>query len=166
MWREAGWRVESVDQAAGQVTFARSAEGRAARAPADQASDYVDPAVTASLAAKASAQGLDPTKLTRLIFELNDNYTRSNAYAAHALLRALLDHIPPLLGYIDFKAAASSYSWGRTDRNYARRLADFKFQADDALHRQISAKTDLLSMDDMPPRVWVNRILQECASLF
>jgi hypothetical protein len=27
-----------------------------------------------------------------------------------------------------------------------------KLQADDALHRQISARTDLLTMDDMPPR--------------
>lgn len=32
------------------------------------------------------------------------------------------------------------------------------------MHRQISAKTDLLSLHDIPPRVWVNRLLQECAS--
>lgn len=44
-----------------------------------------------------------------------------------------------------------------------RRLLDFKLQADDALHRQISVKPDLLTMDDMPPRTWVNRLLQECA---
>ena len=49
-------------------------------------------------------------------------------------------------------------------KNYVRRLLDFKLQADDALHRQISAKTDMLGLDDMPPRIWVNRILQECAS--
>jgi hypothetical protein len=80
-----------------------------------------------------------------------------------ALLRAILDHIPPLLGYADFKAATNNHSWSRTDRGYARRLLDFKLQADDALHRQISKRTDQLGIDDMPPKVWVNRILQECA---
>jgi hypothetical protein len=161
-WREAGWRVDSVDQAAGQVIFARGSTDHARRPAAGQPGPYIDPAVAASLAASAAGLGFDAAKLTRLIGELNDNYSRGNAYAAHALLRALLDHIPPLLGCTDFKAAASSHPWGRTDRSYARKLADFKFQADDALHRQISARTDLLGMDDMPPRVWVNRILQEC----
>jgi hypothetical protein len=121
------------------------------------------PQVSASLAARAQATGLDPGKLTRLVAELNDNYSRGNAYAAHAPLRAILDHIPPLLGCADFKAAANNYSWSRTDRSYARRLLDFKLQADDALHRQISKRTDQLGIDDMPPKVWVNRILQECA---
>jgi hypothetical protein len=162
-WRDAGWRVDSVDQAAGQVTFARST-GQAASPAPGQPGHYIDPAVAASVTARATALGFSPAKLTRLISELNDNYAGGNAYAAHALLRALLDHVPPMLGFTDFKAAASSHPWGRTDRSYARKLADFKLQADDALHRQISASTDLLSMDDMPPRMWVNRILQECAS--
>lgn len=92
-----------------------------------------------------------------------DRTTQGNEYAAHAPLRAILDHVPPMLDCPDFKAVANNYPWGRTDKNYAHRLLDFKLQADDALHRQISAKTALLTMDDMPPRVWVNRILQECA---
>jgi hypothetical protein len=45
-----------------------------------------------------------------------------------------------------------------------RKLLDFKLQADDVLHRQISNKADLLGLDDAPPRAWVNRPLQECAS--
>jgi hypothetical protein len=99
----------------------------------------------------------------KLIDELNDNYSRGNAYAAHALLRAILDDMPLLPGCADFKAAASSYPWGRTDRGYARRLLAFKLQADDALHRQISKRAGHLGIDDMPPKVWVNTILQECA---
>lgn len=164
-WLDAGWRVESVDQAVGEVVFTRAGNGqpRTAARPAAGRPAYVDPQVSASLAARAEATGLDPGKLTRLVAELNDNYSRGNAYAAHALLRAVLDHIPPLLGCADFKAAANNYSWSRTDRGYARRLLDFKLQADDALHRQISTRTDQLGIDDMPPKVWVNRILQECA---
>jgi hypothetical protein len=166
-WLDAGWRVESVNQAVGEVVFTRAAEGgprpRNAARPAARQPGYVDPRVSASLAVRAEAIGLDPGKLTRLIAELNDNYGRGNAYATHALLRAILDHVPPLLGCADFKAAANSYPWSRTDRGYARRLLDFKLQADDALHRQISKKTDHLGIDDMPPKIWVNRILQECA---
>jgi hypothetical protein len=145
--------------------FTRAADGQrliAAR-PAVSRPGYVDPQVSANLAARAKAVGLDSGKLTRLVAELNDNYTRGNAYACHALLRAILDHIPPLLGCHDFQAVANNYSWSRTDHSYARRLLDFKLQADDALHRQISKRTGHLGIDDMPPKVWVNRILEECA---
>ena len=164
-WLDAGWLVDSVNQAAGEVVFTRAADrqARSAGRPATSRLTYIDPQISVSLAARAEALGMDPGKLVRLLAELNENYSRGNAYGAHALLRAVLDHIPPLLGCADFKAAANNYSWSRTDRGYARRLLDFKLQADDALHRQISKRTDQLGIDDMPPKVWVNRILQECA---
>jgi hypothetical protein len=165
-WRNAGWRIDSVNQAAEEVVFARGVTGQGRRttqqAP-DRLASYIDAAVTAAVAARARKLGLDPAKFTRLADELNDNYSRNNAYAAHALLRAILDHVPPLLGCSSFEAAVNNHRWGRTDKSYARRLLDYKLQADDALHRQISAKTDLLAMDDMPPRALVNRILHECA---
>ena len=66
---------------------------------------------------RAQALGLDCGKLARLVAELNDNHSRGNAYAAHALLRALLDHIPPLLGCRDFTMAA------REDADLYRRRA-------------------------------------------
>jgi hypothetical protein len=165
-WRDAGWHVDSVNQVAGEVVFARGAMGQARRdspRAAIRPGPYIDGSVAARLSARAAELGFDPVKLARLVDELNDNYSRGNAYAAHALLRAILDHVPPMLGCASFQAVANNHPWSRTDKNYARRLHDFKLQADDALHRQISARTDLLGMDDMPPRVWVNRILQECA---
>jgi hypothetical protein len=165
-WLDAGWHVESVNQASGEVVFARGITGSAwsgRRPMPDRLAPYIDPQISASMTARAEALGLDSGKLVRLIAELNDNYSRGNAYAAHALLRAVLDHIPPLLGCADFKAAANNYSWGRTDRSYVHGLLDFKLQADDALHRQISKRTDRLGIDDMPPKIWVNTILQECA---
>jgi len=69
-----------------------------------------------------------------------------------------------LLGYASFPATVNNHRWSRTDQAYMRKLLDFKLQADDVLHRQISNKTDLLSLDDAPPRAWINRLLQECAS--
>jgi hypothetical protein len=166
-WRDAGWRVESVDQAAEEVVFARGATGGGQRDRhllTGRPGPYIDAEVTASLAARAGALRLDTAKLVRLIGELNDNYSRGNAYAAHALLRAILDHIPPMLGCSDFPAVVSNYRWSRADRGYVRKLSDFRLQANDVLHRQMSRNTDLLGLDDMPPRIWVNRLLQECAS--
>jgi hypothetical protein len=127
-WLDAGWRVESVNQAAGEVVFTRAANSQPCNVtrPAVGHLGYIDSQVSASLAARAEAIGLDPGKLTRLVAELNDIYSRGNAYAAHALLRAILDHIPAAARLYRLQAAANSYSWSRTDRGYARRLLVFK----------------------------------------
>jgi hypothetical protein len=62
-----------------------------------------------------------------------------------------------------FDAVASNYRWSVTDKKYMKQLAAFRAQGDDALHRQISNKADLLSFDDMPASVCVDHLLQECA---
>jgi len=165
-WREAGWHVRSVNQAADEVVFARGAPARAPRGPQETPTPtpYIDAQIITAVRVTNPAGRFDRTKLLRLLGELNDNHGRGNAYATHMLLRAILDHIPPLLNCADFKEVANNYTWSRTDKAYMRRLLEFKFQADDALHRQISAKPDLLTLEDIPPRAWVNRLLQECAS--
>ncbi|MGH3255110.1 MAG: hypothetical protein ACRDOU_06810 [Streptosporangiaceae bacterium] len=125
---------------------------------------YVNRQVIDDIRTKADTSQFNVVKLLRLIEELNENHARMNSYAAHALLRAILDHIPPILGQADFNAIANNYSWSRTDKRYLKKLADFRDQADDALHRQISARADLLDFDDMPSSVYVDRLLQECAT--
>jgi hypothetical protein len=124
---------------------------------------YVDQRIVDDIRTKDAKSQFDVAKLLRLIEELNDNYRRRNSYASHALLRAILDHIPPILGQRDFNAVTNNHSWGRTDKRYLKKLADFRDQADDALHRQISAQADLLDFDDIPASIYVDRLLQECA---
>jgi hypothetical protein len=115
--------------------------------------EYVGAYVVASISARAgTGTAHDYSKLLRLIDELNENYSHGHAYAAHVLLRAILDHIPPIFGFTDFAAVANNYRWSRTDKAYMRKLLDFKLQADDVLHRQISRTPDRLSLDDMPAR--------------
>jgi hypothetical protein len=165
-WRTAGWQVRTVDQAAQVVVFARGAaraSSGAGAATAGRSGSYVDRKVIASIEASTGTRRFDHRKLLGLIHELNDNYRKENGYAAHALMRAILDHIPPMLGCTDFKAVASNYPWSRTDKAYMRKLLDFKLQADDVLHRQISPRPDILGVEDIPPRAWINRLLQECA---
>jgi hypothetical protein len=167
-WRDAGWHLRSVSQAAEQVVFERVTESGVPLGGNDYGAPratYVDSQVIAAIKGHGGPGQLDRAKLLRLIDELNENYARGSTYAAHAVLRALLDHVPPLLGCASFTGVANNYPWSRTDKAYMRRLLDFKLQADDAMHRQISANADLLSLDDIPPRAWVNRLLQECASV-
>lgn len=131
--------------------------------PAQAGSPYVDEKVVAAIRAKEGQSKFDLTKLLTLIDELNDNYAHRNTYGSHALLRGLLDHIPPILGQPHFDAVASSYRWPLTDKKYMKQLAAFRAQGDDALHRQISADADLLGFDDMPNSVCVDQLLLECA---
>jgi hypothetical protein len=124
---------------------------------------YVHEKVIKAIHAKDGQSAFDVTKLIALVDELNDNYSRSNTYASHALLRAILDHIPPILGQPHFDAVANNYRWTKTDKKYVQQLAAFRAQGDDALHRQISANADLLGFDDMPKSVCVDQLLLECA---
>jgi hypothetical protein len=130
--------------------------------PPPQAATYVDQAMIAAIREKDATSRLDCTKLLALIEELNDNQARENVYAAHALLRAILDHVPPILGCNNVTEIANNYPWTQTDKKYAKKLLDFKLQGDDALHRQSSENTDLIGIDDLPPRRWLNRLLLEC----
>ncbi|MFF4963251.1 hypothetical protein ACFY2Z_41025 [Streptomyces sp. NPDC001222] len=97
--------------------------------------------------------------MVQLLRELNSNFAAGNPYSCLALLRAVLDHVPPVLGMPDFKQAASNFKWGQTDGGYARMLRDSRMLGDDALHRQISRKPGLLDMEDVPHRRYLNRVL-------
>jgi hypothetical protein len=130
--------------------------------PRPEVASYVDKKLIVAIQARNATSRWDCTKLLSLIQELNDNHARGNAYASHALLRSVIDHIPPILGFTGFAAVVNNFNWAQTDKRYMKKLLDFKLQGDDALHRQISEKTDLIAIEDLPPRAWLNRLLQEC----
>ncbi len=132
--------------------------------PAEVAvSSYIDQAVIEIISSKREASQWNCDKLLQLIGELNDNYASRNTYSAHAMLRAILDHIPPIFDCHSFTEVANNHLWGRTDKGYIKRLLDLRLQGDDALHRQISTKADFLRFEDLPPGTWLNILLQECA---
>jgi len=74
-------------------------------------------------------------------------------FTCHALLRAVLDHIPPFFQRTNF-----------ADKKYMKQLVDFRNQANDVLHRHASDRSNLIDMQDMPPRVCVNTLLQSLLS--
>jgi hypothetical protein len=123
---------------------------------------YISPRVLGQLRASPNSQW-DTTKLIALAEELDACVRSGHVYASHAVLRAILDHVPPLFGQNTFSAVASSHSWGRTDSRYITRLRAFRDQGDDALHRPISKSPDLLMLDDLPQAAAVNALLRGCA---
>ena len=122
---------------------------------------YLNPKILAQLRVVSGA-AWDTTKVVGLAMEL-DTCTRTGCvFAAHALLRALLDHVPPLFGQKGFAGVASNHSWTQTDRKHMKKLESFRDQGDDALHRQISNRPDILMIDDLPAGAAVNALLQAC----
>ncbi|GAB3159749.1 hypothetical protein GCM10027290_65100 [Micromonospora sonneratiae] len=106
----------------------------------------------------------DSSKLIALVDELDTCVRTGCVFAAHAVLRALLDHVLPLFGQKTFAGVVSSHPWGKTDGRYLNRLSSFRNQGDDALHRQISKRPDLLMIDDLPEGAAVNTLLQACVT--
>ncbi len=124
---------------------------------------YINPRILDQLR-EVSNTAWDTTKLVALSEELEACMRSRHVFASHAVLRALLDHVPPLFRQASFAAVVSSHSWSRTDKNYLRTLNTFRNQADDALHRQISNLPDLLMLDDIPQGAAVNTLLRECVA--
>ncbi|MEU5348294.1 hypothetical protein AB0H18_47225 [Streptomyces sp. NPDC020766] len=128
---------------------------------------YVEESLIDELENKIGSTQWNLDKLIRLLRELNSNYGDGHPYACHALLRAILDHVPPILvapasGKPSFDQVVSNRSWSKTDQAYVTKLKDFRAQGDDVLHRQIHTSADLIKMDDVPPRAWLNVLLRAC----
>jgi hypothetical protein len=113
-------------------------------------------------AIKSKNDGFNYKKLLKLISELNKNYLDSNIYSCLSLIRAITDHIPPLLGYETFEELANNYKGKKTDKNYMFNLLKDRPISDDSLHRPISKSQDLIDMDNVPNKLFLNRLLQEC----
>ncbi|MCQ4043704.1 hypothetical protein ACFOSC_11315 [Streptantibioticus rubrisoli] len=101
-------------------------------------------------------------KLLDLAHELNVNYIAGHPYPCQALVRAIIDHIPPAFGQRTFAGVVSSHGWSsQTDGSHAKRLAAYRTTGDDVMHRQIRNDPSLISMDDLPPRTQLNAVLRE-----
>lgn len=123
---------------------------------------YVDTGLIVAIEQKNITTVWSLDKLLQLVRELNDNHDRNNSYGCHVLLRALLDHVPPIFRCKNFDEVANNYPWSRTDKGYMRTLRDFRNQADDVLHRHIRRTPDLIKMHDLPSRSPVNALLEGC----
>ncbi len=100
--------------------------------------------------------------MLKLINELNKNNLDLNVFSSLALIRAITDHVPPLLGFEKFEELANNYKGRKTDKDYMFNLLKDRSVSDDSLHRPISKSEDLLDMLSIPNKQFLNRLLQEC----
>ncbi|MFJ4981492.1 hypothetical protein ACIP6X_40310 [Streptomyces coeruleorubidus] len=142
-------------------------EGEAPPAAAPERRQYVDAGLMDDLDGAAKKTPWRVRKLIALCQELNDAFVVGSPHACAALIRAILDHIPPVFGHKDFRHVAAQHSFPvqRTDKAHAKNLADFKDIADDVMHRPIGFNVPVISMDDIPAPVRLNAILHEVLRL-
>jgi hypothetical protein len=146
---------ESVDQVVGKPEADNSS------APGS----YIAEDQIAELAEAGAATTWELDKLLGLLRELNQNVAAGNPYSCQALIRAILDHIPPVFGQPSFDGVISSYKWtkggARTDKKYAERLNEHRITADDVLHRHMRDSRSWIDMDDLPARSYLSAVLNE-----
>ncbi|WP_333745473.1 hypothetical protein [Streptomyces sp. IBSBF 2950] len=128
---------------------------------------YIDNDLIDDLARAVPTTTWKLDKLIALCQELNHNYTAEKPHASAALIRSILDHIPPVFGHKDFKVVAAQHKFAvqRTDKAHAQRLVAFKDIADDVLHRPISTGRSVITMDDLPYPTLLRAMLRELLTL-
>jgi len=126
------------------LAAARAVERKSARPPVMQAParNYVDPSRIAALKAIQGAPH-DFKRLIELCREINVAAANDCHMATAMLLRAILDHVPPVFGFNTFNEVASQYG-GRSFKGCAQTLQNTSRKiADMHLHGPIRAREDL-----------------------
>lgn len=111
---------------------------------------YVDEARVADLR-RLDAKGFDLTKLIALCEELNQCYRAQCYHAVAALTRAVVDHIPPLLGCKSFAEVVNNYAAPKSFKESVVRLNDAARKIAD-MHLHVQARDS----EVLPTRVQVN----------
>jgi hypothetical protein len=121
-----------------------------ATAPSDQPSDaYVDKSTIASLR-QIRSSNFDLQRLIRLCDELNKCSTVSAFCATAALVRAIIDHVPPIFGARTFAEVANNLSEKSVKASLLRLETSSRDISDSVLHQQVRKR------EVVPSRTQVN----------
>jgi len=143
---------------------ARRAERKAVAAPAVSLGSakphYVDPARIAEL--RVSKGTFDMTRLVRMCEELN-LANQADAHISKAMLvRAIVDHVPPVFGCRNFGEVANNYSGSKSFRGSMQHLdTSLRNIADGHLHVQIRKAEVLPSPQQVDYRQDLDALLAE-----
>jgi hypothetical protein len=98
-----------------------------------------------------NSSNFDLAKLIRLCEELNICYANECFFAVAPLIRAILDHVPPIFDYSSFAEVCNNYSGSRSFKEIVTHLEkSCRKIADDYLHVQIRNR------ETLPNRTQVN----------
>jgi hypothetical protein len=112
----------------------------------NQTSPFIAQSRIDELKAKTSSSW-DMRKLIQLCEELNVNFQVGNFYSVVYLSRALIDHIPPILGCNSFDEVANNYAGDRSFKKATEQLSKtMKHIADLHIHKQIAPSLSIPNM--------------------
>ena len=102
------------------------------------------------------------SKLIRLLRELNVAYNNEAHFATGILVRAVIDHVPPIFGFITFPEVANNYKGTKSFKTAMQRLNDsLRSLADSYLHVQIRKVESLPTFNQVDFRAELDALLSE-----
>jgi len=102
------------------------------------------------------------TKLIRLLRELNVAYSNDSHFATGILVRAVIDHVPPIFGFTTFPEVANNYKATKSFKTAMQRLNDsLRSLADSYLHVQIRRVESLPTANQVDFRAELDALLSE-----
>jgi hypothetical protein len=104
----------------------------------------------------------DTAKLIRLLRELNVAHNNDAHFTTGILVRAVIDHIPPIFGFTTFPEVANNYKGTKSFKHAMLRLDDLlRKLADSYLHVQIRKVESLPTFNQVDFRVELDALLSE-----
>ncbi len=102
------------------------------------------------------------SKLIRLLRELNVAYNNESHFATGILVRAVIDHVPPIFGFATFPEVANNYKGTKSFKTAMQRLNDsLRNLADSYLHVQIRKVESLPTFNQVDFRAELDALLSE-----
>lgn len=111
--------------------------------------DYINQARITGLENLESSD-FDFLRLIQICKEINTNANNGNYFALGALIRMLLDHIPPIFGFKTFKEVSANYHSGKSLKASLKNLENSSRKISDGLlHQTIRHKETLPTLNQV-----------------
>jgi len=112
--------------------------------------------------AALNSSRFDYAKLAQLCRELNVVYEKDCHFAVAMLVRAILDHVPPIFGVERFRGVAFNYKGSKSFNKHMQSLeTSLRNIADGCLHEEIRRRETLPTVQDVDFRSAVSSLLGE-----
>jgi hypothetical protein len=114
--------------------------------------------------AEIDSKSFDTAKLMRLLREINAAYNSDCHLTIGILVRATIDHVPPIFGFDTFAEVANNYKGTRSFKGAMKRLNDsLRNLADSYLHVQIRKVESLPTLNQVDFRAELDALLGEAS---
>lgn len=114
---------------------------------------------------KIENKNFDLGRLISLCNELDDNYSLENYHSCAMLIRAILDHIPPIFGKTSFDDVVAQYG-SKSFKDIMKPLNETaKKIGDNYLHTQINKKVLVITKTQVDFQANLDMLLSEIASI-